>query len=1361
MNFPPAALRPAPIHRLIAVALAVAFASAFTAALLLIADAFGLPSAEAALLTITYTCPAYPSQPTSWSSTCTIPKFNPALGTLSGVRFTTTVGMSGTIVVENLSYSLTASYAAVLTGTISTLHPSGSPVLGNGNVTASASGTLSTYDGAADFAGPSGNTHASLTSNTSSFTVTSGLSAWIGASGSATMPINSVSTFNCNVVPASNSLCGSVSETSGMITVTYLYDTPDLSVTKTHPGNFGGNFVAGADGLYTITVRNVGTGPTIGVITATDVLPAGLTFITFTNPNWTLAGQSGQVLTFTRSNALNAGSSSRIVLTVGVTNTAIGTVTNSVSVTTTRDLDASNNSDTDPTLVLAGVNLSISKTDMPDPVNAAAPLTYTLVVTNIGPSDAPSVLVTDTLPSGSTFVSASGSGWSCSQSGGVVTCSRATLNIGAVSTLTVRLNAPASGGIVTNTAVIGSAGYDFQPSDNAAAITTAVIAFSNLSITKSDGPDPVNAGTTLTYTLNVSNAGPSPASNVVVTDTLPPGAAFLNASGSGWTCNPSGGDVICTRSTLAVGAAPSLILTVSAPPDTPAVNTAAVSSDAIDTDPSDNTATASTTVRPVADLAISKLDDPDPVLAGRPLTYVVSVNNLGPNTAASVMLTDTLPASATFLGVSAPGWSSCNQAGNVVTCSLASLPAGPAPNITITVNAPGADGVFTNTASVSSVITDLVPSNNSTAITTTVAGALANLAISKSDDPDPVNIGAPLTYTLTITNAGPDIAAAVLVSDTLPAGFVLGTISAPGWTCGQASGVITCTMPSLAVGSAPNIVIRGAAPVVPGAVANVAAINSATLDPNPSNNFLSETTDVFSLAELSISQTDGPDPIGTNSLLTYTISVTNAGPNVATSVRVTDTLPANVIFGGVSAPGWSSCTEAGGVLTCTLASLPIGPAPNIVITVTTPAGGQVLTNTAYVASTLTDLNMANNVAVATTLAIPTDLKISKTDGVLNVIPGSPLTYTIVVTNAGPGASLGALVTDTLPSVITGATWTCEASSGSSCPASGSGSISATVNLPESGSVTFTVRGTVPATATGTLVNTAYVTPPAGGIDANPVDNAATDVDSLLFQTDLMVAQSDLPDPVTLGNLMRYRVTVTNTSLSNATSVIFTFTLNYVSLDFASGSCSETPGLLTCDLGALGPGASRTTSIYVFPSGAGLLSNTATVSSAEFDTVPSNNVATETTTVTGFGDLSINVTNGVDTVVVGNLVTYTIAVANAGPHIVTGATVVDNFPAALSGVTWTCAAAGGSACPASGSGNLNAVVSVTTGGSVTFTATGALSSGASGTLVNSATVTAPAGVTDANTADNSSTDTDTVVIPPSAYPYHYYLPIISR
>src|SRR5205814_2277474 len=140
--------------------------------------------------------------------------------------------------------------------------------------------------------------------------------------------------------------------------------------------------------------------------------------------------------------------------------------------------------------------------------------------------------------------------------------------------------------------------------------------------------------------------------------------------------------------------------------------------------------------------------------------------------------------------------------------------------------------------------------------------------------------------------------------------------------------------------------------------------------------------------------------------------------------------------------------------------------------------------------------------------------------------------------------------------------------------------------------------------------------------------------------------------------------------------------------------------------------------------------------------PGNNSATGRETGRERADLAVTKTDGVNVATAGGSVTYTITASNAGPSDASGVTVADALPAVLT-ATWTCVGAGGGTCTASGSGNINDTVNLPAGGSVTYTVSAAIRGSASGSLSNTATVAAPAGVTDPTPGNNSATDTDTV------------------
>ncbi|MEA2521123.1 MAG: trimeric autotransporter adhesin, partial [Actinomycetota bacterium] len=179
-------------------------------------------------------------------------------------------------------------------------------------------------------------------------------------------------------------------------------------------------------------------------------------------------------------------------------------------------------------------DLAITKSDSPDPVIAGNNITYTLGVTNNGPSTAQSVVVSDPLPAGTSFVSASGGG---TLSGGTVTWNLGDMANAASTSLTLVVKVdPSRATGVSNTASVSSSTTDPTAPNNSATAATSVNTSADVSIVKTDSPDPVSTGQTLTYSLAVANAGPSDALGVSVSDPLPAGATYVSATTTQGSC---------------------------------------------------------------------------------------------------------------------------------------------------------------------------------------------------------------------------------------------------------------------------------------------------------------------------------------------------------------------------------------------------------------------------------------------------------------------------------------------------------------------------------------------------------------------------------------------------------------------------------------------------------------------------------------------------------------------------------------------------------------------------------------------------------------------------------------------------------
>jgi uncharacterized repeat protein (TIGR01451 family) len=390
-----------------------------------------------------------------------------------------------------------------------------------------------------------------------------------------------------------------------------------------------------------------------------------------------------------------------------------------------------------------------------------------------------------------------------------------------------------------------------------------------------------------------------------------------------------------------------------------------------------------------------------------------------------------------------------------------------------------------------------------------------------------------------------------------------------------------------------------------------------------------------------------------------------------------------------------------------------------------------------------------------------DLSITKTDGSATEVPGTSVTYTIVVTNNGPSTVAGATVSDTFPGILTGVTFTSVAAGGATGnTAAGAGSISDTLNMPSGSSVTYTVNATIQSSATGSLTNTATVTAPASVVDPTPANNSATDIDTLSPTADLSITKTDGSATEVPGTPVTYTIVVTNNGPSdaNGATVADTFPAELTGVTFTSVAAGGATGNTAAGAGNIsdtlnmpsGSSVTYTVNATVSGTATGNLTNTATVTApgGVTDPTPGNNSATDTDTLNATADLSITKTDGSATEVPGTPVTYTITVTNSGPSDVSGATVADTFPAELTGVTFTSVAAGGATGnTAAGSGNINDTVNMPSGSSITYTVNATVAASATGSLSNTATVTAPGGVTDPTPGNNSATDTDTLA--PSA------------
>lgn len=494
----------------------------------------------------------------------------------------------------------------------------------------------------------------------------------------------------------------------------------------------------------------------------------------------------------------------------------------------------------------------------------------------------------------------------------------------------------------------------------------------DLAITKTDSPDPVNAGEQLFYTLTVKNNGPNDVPNASITDTLPSQVTFVTDDRGICTEAPVG-TLTCALGALANGATSTVVVkvhvkanAVSGPGHPIGItNSANVSTTVIDPNTANNAASASTIVEDRADLKVTKLCKPDgPVLAGDVATCTIFVDNLGPSDARNVTLIDAHVSNGTFTitGANASPGGACPVSLGVVTCNLGTEPAGGRTTVIVTETASEGQDI-NDCAMISAATPDPDSSNNQSCDGVNVISA-ADVSLDKSDSPDPLVAGTDITFTLQAHNAGPSIARNVSIQDFLPDSVAVVSVSGgAGSTCvpgipGDHAHPTQCTYATLAPSATATMVI--VVRVKPGdhkVVSNEATVASDVFDPNTSNNSASSTTAIH-IADLAIVKTSDAAEYKPSSQITYTLTVSNKGPGNAENVVVTDPLPIDANDRvAVLDP---SCTLAGFVATCNLGT--IGPLTTRTVTVVIePKGKQgSISNTATVVSSTFDPDTSNN-----------------------------------------------------------------------------------------------------------------------------------------------------------------------------------------------------------------------------------------------------------------------------------------------------------------------------------------------------------------------------------------------------------------
>ncbi len=528
-----------------------------------------------------------------------------------------------------------------------------------------------------------------------------------------------------------------------------------------------------AGGLYTYQIRVDNNALDAAANTRLRLtVPAGATFVSASPASQNCAPVSTTVVECALGTLGANGSDPRTIsMTWRSAIPGLTSVSATAEVFADNDDNSGNNTETENTTVNPGGNLSLVMTGSPGAVSTGSTVTYALVGANAGPNPVANMAITVNLPPTSTYVGFSGAGWTCSATGGTVTCTRVgPYAVGAQAPgLSIITTAGALSGSITTSATVSSgAGGIADPdvSDNTATTSTAIVTtgadMRMVSKTSLSG-SPVATGASVTFRLSARNFGPQSADNVVLTDTLPTGWTVLGASGTNWTCSIAGQTVSCSRASMAVGAADDVDVTVRVPASVSAggatfTNTASVSATTTDPISSNNSASVAVTVLASgADLSISKDKQPyGAVIFGGPLRSVISVSNGGPLTATGPLRVVDVLTNETYVSFSGTGWS-CSVSGSAVVCDHANasgLAVGSSlPALTINTAGGSSSGRATNTACTGGSL----PSG--------VGGGVTARPPAQGD-PDPANDCATASTTVEATGGSADLAVLSVVAST-------------------------------------------------------------------------------------------------------------------------------------------------------------------------------------------------------------------------------------------------------------------------------------------------------------------------------------------------------------------------------------------------------------------------------------------------------------------------------------------------------------------------------------------------------------------------------------------------------------------
>ncbi len=1161
--------------------------------------------------------------------------------------------------------------------------------------------------------------------------------------------------------------------------------SPDLTITKTHHGNF----FAGQGGVtYSVVISNSGLASTSGVVSVTEIPPTGLSSVSLLGSGWGCAA-----LVCTRSDVLAPGQSyPAIIVTANVDLSAPASIVNQANVSGGAEgaSKTGNNTASDPTTIIQGFPVAKSFT----PTSVSTGQTSQLRITVGNPSNISSITglsVNDPLPAGlvvATPPAASSSGCvalSFAPAAGATVLSSSGGSIAPSSTCTLLVNVvAANAGAYANSIPVGSITSANAGDNKVAANATLSVAAPDLQMSKSasnGGSFFRGQSTGASFGLVVSNSGSGTTSGAVtVVDNLPAGLVPLSASGTGWNCSIASQQVTCSRADALSQSGSFATITIAVSVDanvaTSLVNTANVSGGGEPVANSgNNSANAAVTV--LLPPTVSKSFTPSVISLGATSLLQITVSN--PNTAAitGLSVVDNYPAN--LLNAAAPSAASTCAAGSVVAnangssvqLSGATLAASQncVISVVVTPSAAGGVGGYLNQLPAGAVSTSNAGTSTQAASATLNVSA-PDLTISKTHAGTFFQGQTTATFSILIANNGPSGNGATLgqitVVDTLPAGLVPTAATGAGWgpgsgACSVAGQTVTCNRSdTLAYGSSfPAIVVTvNVTDAASGTVTNIASVSGGS-EPasNASNNTANDAA--FVLSRPTVSKSFSPSSAALGAPVTLSVVISNPNNQAITGVSLTDNYPAGLVNtatpNAVSTCGGSPVAAAGaGSLSISNATLAAGSVCTITVNVQANAVGDLVN--AIPAGALTSANAGSNNAAAnaTLQAAGADLVLSKTHSG-NFFQGqTTAVFVITVTNQGAGATLGTIqINDALPIGLTplaagGIGWGPQA--GNQCTVAGQ-NVTCETNavLAAGASSALSITVSVAANAPASLINRAQV---IGGNEPLAAQNNNEAIDTVLINSSPRVAKAFSPASASAGQTVTLTVTVFNDNPGALTGVNLTDNLppGLLTAGAANNGCVGTANVTSSQLslsgGTVPANGSCQISVPVVAATPGSYANTIPAGAVTSNEAGVSQLPAQATLAVAAADLQISKSHTGNFYQGQSPVTYTVIVSNTGAGNTDGSPLIvtDTLPAGLtplsaSGAGWACGFSGQTiTCSRSGVFAAGATSSITLLASV--------DANAPASVINSASVSG-GGEPASSSANNSANDPTQILANP--------------